>query len=414
MRIIIYKLTVVVQHHILGVRIDSGSRDVNVLVAFFSSGLLADVIVHDFGTKADSVETDTSALQIVAHFVRIGQRRINGIDTAVLNIVNHGKAVVGQYFTSHLVRIATDFITIAEAAKVTVGETVNVDTLAGCTFVEFEQTTLAERCIEFHNWDTQLVGVATHITVFVVVDNQLVCRNLHGKNVVGNPLIQQVAGILIIILVALVCIKVTFCILLVVQNPLAQFGQQLGVAGINALAAPECVGLCKDGKTILAVLGCIADTSFSETIAGHTDKVGNLSTLVQLLIHLITHFGQSIHQTAGLDYAGCHQIAFNLLVQDVLQIIGSGYVAGGNYLMDTVNKAVDGGDVTVDDINGTVIINIYTVGTIIHIVHRQLAVQKVSDGQFGVILHGKVCGFKQLGHLIATVNDTVEDDNLAY
>ena len=413
MCIIIYKLTVVVQHHILGVRIDTGSRDIYVLVAFFSSCLLADVIVHNFRAEADTVETDTSALQIVSHLIRIDQGCINGIDAAVLNVVNHGETVVGQDFTAHLVRIATDFITIAEAAKVTVGETVNVDTLAGCTFVEFEQTTLAERCIEFHNWDTQLVGVATHITVFVVVDNQLVCRNLHGKNMVGNPLIQQVTWILIIVLVALVCIKVTFCILLVVQNPLAQFGQQLGVAGINALAAPECVGLCKDGETILAVLGCIADTSFCETIAGHTDKVGNLSTLVQLLIHLITHFGQSIHQTTSLDYAGSHQIAFNLLVKDVLQIIGGGYVAGGNYLMDAVNKTVDGGNVTIDDVNGTVIIYIYTVGVVIHIAHCQLAVQKVANGELRVVRHGEVCSLKQLGHLIATVNDTVEDDYLA-
>ena len=71
---------------------------------------------------------------------------------------------------------------------------------------------------------------------------------------IGDPLVEQVLFALIVGACGeLVVVRV----LVIVQNPLDEFGQQGrgGFLRINALSEPEVISFCKDCESVEAVLG---------------------------------------------------------------------------------------------------------------------------------------------------------------
>ena len=79
------------------------------------------------------------------------------------------------------------------------------------------------------------------------MDQQTVCRNAHGQDVIGYPLVKQMLGRIVAYTGGLE--HVIFRILTILQNPLREFFQQIGAVGIQSLRAPIVVRLCKDGET---------------------------------------------------------------------------------------------------------------------------------------------------------------------
>ena len=84
------------------------------------------------------------------------------------------------------------------------------------------------------------------------MEHQLICRNFHRQDMIGHPLIEQMAfrGIVC------TCRKLIFVrILMVVQNPFSKLIQKVWVCGLYSLGTPEIIGLSKNGKTVQSMLG---------------------------------------------------------------------------------------------------------------------------------------------------------------
>ena len=76
-------------------------------------------------------------------------------------------------------------------------------------------------------------------------------------------------------------------------------------------------------------------------------------SLVKGLVGLVAHLAQRVEQAADLQCPGEHQVAFALLVQDVLDVAGARFVLRRNHLVQLVYHAVDDGDVAVAGVHST-------------------------------------------------------------
>ena len=191
--------------------------------------------------------------------------------------------------------------------------------------IDFQQSATAERRIDFIHRNRQPFRHIEVEPIFILVEDQLVCRNPHGQDVVGDPLVQQIT------LVRPLRVNtgaIAFGAQTVVRNPLLQFRQQVGVGGLQALLTPELVPLGKDGESNLAVLGRIGYVSLAETMVRHSLKVFYLASFVHHLVHLVATNTQRVEQSTGLYGASHYQIPFLLAVDDGRQIVGCRSLAG--------------------------------------------------------------------------------------
>ena len=119
------------------------------------------------------------------------------------------------------------------------------------------------------------------------MEDELPFWNAHGENVVGYPLIEQV------VLAAVVLVGnelVSVAILVVVENPLCEFTQQVWCIGVNTFASPEVVGFGKDAETIETMFGCTGGITFCKAKFCHSFQIRNFTALVELFVFFVAHF----------------------------------------------------------------------------------------------------------------------------
>ena len=84
--------------------------------------------------------------------------------------------------------------------------------------------------------------------------DKLVSRNLHGQDVIGQPLVKHVLGRRI---VGIVHVATFAEIHVVSDNPLLQLLHSIRSCGVDALRSPELIGLAEEREAILTVFGGI-------------------------------------------------------------------------------------------------------------------------------------------------------------
>ena len=324
--IVIDKVGVVVDPQVIEVLIDAVRGDIYVLVAVGGGFLLADIVGHGFGEERHAVEADAAPLHVVAHGVGIGQRGIDGIDVAVGDVGEHGVGVVGEHPATHTVGRAGDFLVRSPAAVVEDGKAVQAYASRGAALIDLYQTAWPHRGVEIPEGDAQQVAVYA-VAIFVVVDDELVRRYLHGQQMIGGPLMEQMAGVRIV-----GAGREAICggILAMALNPLREEMKQLGAGRVDTLTAPEVVLLGKEREAILPMLWNGSDITLVEAHAGHAGQVLNLIRLIETLVGLVPHGVEGIEQSAFAQYSGNSQIGPLLPLDNLLQISGSRDVLGSN------------------------------------------------------------------------------------
>ncbi|MBR4758433.1 MAG: hypothetical protein IK084_06470 [Bacteroidaceae bacterium] len=74
------------------------------------------------------------------------------------------------------------------------GETVQINAIALIALIDFEQTALAHRGVEFLACHAQLVGIVQAEAALIVVDDEFIGRDAHGQEVVGDEKVEQIVG----------------------------------------------------------------------------------------------------------------------------------------------------------------------------------------------------------------------------
>ena len=229
----------------------------------------------------------------------------------------------------------------------------------------------------------------------------------HGEQVVGNPLVEQV----ILAFVVLVGDElVVVAVLMLVENPLGDFLQEIRASWVDVLAAPEVIGLSKDGKAIETVFGSIRGVALCKAFASHVVHVLDSASLVELFVLLVAHLVQRVKQSTCLYDAEASHEAFLLVIEVLLYVAGGGDVFGGNDFLHLVDDAVDGEDVAFLDVDGAVSVDVDAVGCLLWLLDGELLVEEVAKDEF---VAGEVrCIVEGVG-LVSSVDDAAIDDDFA-
>ena len=242
------------------------------------------------------------------------------------------------------------------------------------------------------------------------MEHELTLGNLHGEDVIGNPLIEQVV-LAFVVLVG--CKVVVVAILMVVENPLREFLEQVGASRIYALLAPEVIGFGKDGEAIQTMFGSITYFAFRKAVAAcHAYQVGNLSCLVEFLVFFVAYRSQRVEQSASLNDAEASEEAVPLFVEGLLDVAGCRYVFWSDDFFNLMDDAVDGKDVAFLYTDGTILVDVDAVGFVGGFPYGKLLVVEASEDKLVLVLR-ELCSVEEGICLVSAVDDTVVDDDFS-
>ena len=179
--------------HVAEVAVVLVCGDIHMLVAVLGRFGAAYAVGGCLGEECHAVEADALAMEVVAHGIVIGDGRAEGIDAGILHVIDNGEVARAIYVGSLLVRVTTDLEARSLDAVVEVGEAVEIHSFALLGLDDLQQTRLAHGGIPLHHGQGVAVGIADAVAQLIAVMHQLVGLQAHGKYVIGDPLIEQIA-----------------------------------------------------------------------------------------------------------------------------------------------------------------------------------------------------------------------------
>ena len=118
------------------------------------------------------------------------------------------------------------------AAIVQHRKTIKVYAATFSALKHLQQPSLSHRCIQVVYGTSQNRRIGLVIPIFILMNYQFVCWYLHRKQVIGDPLMEQVLRTRVFVICFIVII---IAIQVILQNPLLQLLKQLRVTGVNPL-----------------------------------------------------------------------------------------------------------------------------------------------------------------------------------
>ena len=298
-------------------------------------------------------------------------------------------------------------------------EPVEVYTVALRTLIYLEEAVAAIDGIPLHDRNSVFGGSTIGIAQLVTMMDKLVGRNPHGQYVICRPLVEHVLGRLVIGIGHIVAPAMEH---VVRHNPVLQLLHSIGFSRLNALRLPVVVRLAEKREAVLAVLGSIGirvTGNVCHVVAAFVHivvHVGNLAGLIHRLIDFVAHLAQRIKQSAGLQSFGKHQVALALLVEDVLDIAGTGLIFGSNDLMQFMHDAVDNWNVAIGRVHSTHLVQVQ--GVVLAFADCQLMIIYSRQRELCILFSISKCGDESrcisLLFGITAVDDRVEHDHLSH
>ena len=224
------------------------------------------------------------------------------------------------------------------AAVVEHGEAVQVYAVALQAFPDAQQAALAHGHIVCPHGDGGASVYLEREALFVVVDDQLVGRQSHGQQVVGDKLVEHV------VLVGVVAVVHCIGIEALVDDPAFHvLGRDVG-HGLAQGVAPELVGLGKEREAILAPVGAL---HVAEMAGRRVEDLLYHARLHEPLVHVVLDGAQRVGEMAGIQQAAHHAVAALGLLCHLVHQASQRFVHGVHHVADLVDVAVHGHDVAV-------------------------------------------------------------------
>ena len=328
----------------------------------------------------------------------IGNRRVDGIDHGV-DEPYHSRALT-RFQTNALILFRALLLVIVFGTPVIeFREAVQAGSLALGTLPDTQQATLAHRhivCPDGNGGSSILYLVVE--ALLVVVERQLVDGNSLWQEVIGDELIEQIVGVLVVV------VHHGFGIVALFLHPVLHVFHIDFPAVLAERSLPELVGFCEERKAVLAMLW-----RRNRPAAELPVELGESTRLIERLVAFVPHPTERIYQAASLHHLAHHaQVALEV-VRELVERAAQRLVARVDYIAHFVDEAVDGLYVAILFRDGTHAVNREAVQVLLIVGDADFAVGHGSD--FELLVRFRELGGEVHPVVLRAVQNAVQDND---